>query len=104
MNDLFALLSGDKCNSTFSVPFVFFAARSSSRRATWDGASRMSLGSFVLGVCLVKVLMFTQFLACPSSLFSCVCQVSPVECHALCPDCVNVLLTYTHSYLSFSVV
>ena len=47
MKDLFALLGGDRCSSTFSVRSVFFAAISSSRRATCVGASSMRRGSLL---------------------------------------------------------
>jgi hypothetical protein len=104
MYDLLALLCGDRCSSTFIMLLVFLAASSSSRRATGCGASSMSLGSFVVGVIRVNVVRLTQCLAWPNSFFSCVFQLSPEELHARWPDCVNVLLMYTHSFLSASVL
>jgi hypothetical protein len=104
MYDLFSLPCGDKCSSTLSPPFVLFAARSSSLRATLFGASSIRRLSLFLGVCLVNVIRLTQCLARPSSLFSWVRQCSPVECHPLLPFYLRLLLTYTHSSFSFSVM
>jgi hypothetical protein len=104
MYDLFALPYGDRCNSTLIAPLVFFAAKSSSLRATLFGASKMRRGSLFLGVCLVNVTKLTHCLARPSSLLSYVRQFSPVDCQPLLPLCVKLLLTYTHSSFAFSVV
>jgi hypothetical protein len=102
--DLFALPCGDRCSSTFNVRLSFFAASSSSLRATFVGASSINLGSCISDVCLVKVLRFTQCWVLLSSLVSCVYQVSFVYAHPLCPAVVSMLLTYTQSSLSASVV
>jgi hypothetical protein len=76
---LFALLGEDRCSSTFSVRFVFFAASSSSRRATWVGASSMRRGLLVLDGMCVNASRFMQCLAWPSSFLSYIRQLSPVD-------------------------
>jgi hypothetical protein len=101
---LFALPCGDRCKSTFNVRLSFLAASSSSLRATFVGASSINLGSCISDVCLVKVLRLTQCWVLFSSLVSCVYQVSFVYAHPLCPAVVSMLLTYTQSSLSASVV
>ena len=103
MKDLFALLGGDRCSSTFSVRLVFLAASSNSRRATWVGASSIRRGSLFLDGMRMNSIRFTQCLAWPSSFLSYVCQLSPVDHQPLCPDWVNELLTYTHNCMSCSV-
>ena len=101
---MFARLCGDRCTSTFNVWLSFFAAKSNSLRATFVGALRISLGSCISDVYLMNVFRLTQCWVLFNSLASCVCQVSFVYVHPLCPVVVSMLLTYTQSFLSASVV
>jgi hypothetical protein len=101
---LFTLFWGGRCRSTFSDLFIFFAANSSSRRATFPGASKIRRGSLPSHVRLVNVFKLTYFWASPSSRLSYVCQLSFVERHARWPVGAIMLLTYTHSSLSASGV
>jgi hypothetical protein len=102
--DLFALPCGDRCKSTFSLRLSFCTASSNSLRATFVGASSINLGSCFSDVCLVNVLRLTQCWVLFNSLVSCVYHVSFVYVHPLCPVVISMLLTYTQSSLSASVV
>ena len=103
MKDSFALLCGGKCRRIFIV-FSFFAARSSSLRATLLGASNIRRGSFTVYVRLANVFRLTQCWVLPSSMLSCDHQLYVVDLHPRWPTGVIMLLTYTHSSFSVSVV
>jgi hypothetical protein len=82
----------------------FFAARSSSLRATLLGASKIRRGSFTVDVRLANVFRLTQCWVSPSSMLSCDRQFYVVDLHPRWPPGVIMLLTYTHNSFSVSVV